>query len=68
MPQVQPSKGKKECSYLKIEKKSRLMVAMGEGVGWMGRLGFVDANYDTENGEAIRSCCTAQGTLSRLLG
>ena len=44
------------------------MVAMGEGVGWMGCLGFVDANYDTENGEAMRSCCTAQGTLSRLLG
>jgi len=40
----------------------------GEGEGWMGSLQLIDANYDTENGSAMRSCCTAQGTLSGLLG
>ena len=36
----------------------------GEGVGWTGRLGSVDANYYIEKGVAVRSCCTAQGSLS----
>ena len=31
----------------------------GGGVGWMGSLGFVDVNPDTENGSAMRSCCPA---------
>ena len=35
---------------LSIEKKlmdleSRLVVAQGEGEGWTGSLGFIDANY-----------------------
>ena len=32
--------------------ESGLVVAKGEGegVGWMGSLGFIDANHDTENG------------------
>ena len=30
--------------------ENRFMVAKGEGVGWMGSLGSIDANYDTENG------------------
>ena len=42
--------------------------AAGEGVGWTGSLGSVDANCDTENGSDMRSCCPAQGTLSSLLG
>ena len=40
----------------------------GEGVGWMGSLGLVDANYDISNGQAMRSYCTAQGTMYSLLG
>ena len=39
-----------------------------EGVAWTGSLGLVDANYYTENGWAMRSYCTAQGTLSSILG
>ena len=40
----------------------------GEGVGWVGSLGLVEANYSIKTGTAMRSCCTAQGTLSNLLG
>ena len=32
-----------------------------------GDLGFAGANYDIANGEAVRSCCPARGTLSSLL-
>ena len=53
-----------------MDMENRLVVAKGEGegVGWMGNLGFIVANYAIENGEAMRSCCPAQGTLSGLLG
>ena len=34
----------------------------------MGSLELVDANYYIQNGWAMKSCCTAQGTLSILLG
>ena len=53
-----------------MDMENRIVVAKGEekGVGWTGSLGFVDANYDIENGSARRSCCPAQGTLSSLLG
>ena len=40
----------------------------GGGVGWTGSLGSVGANPDPENGEAMRSCCAAQGTLCSVLG
>ena len=35
-----------------IDLENRLVVAMGEGegVGWTGSLGLVDANYSIENG------------------
>ena len=36
----------------------------GEGVGWTGSLGVVDANYYNYNGLAMRSCCKAQRTIS----
>ena len=50
--------------------ESRLMVAKGEreGAGWTGSLGLADATYSIQNGYAMRSCCTAQGILSSLLG
>ena len=42
------------------------MVAKGEaeGVGWTGNLGFIASDYCLWNGEAMRSCCVALGTIS----
>ena len=34
----------------------------------MKSLWLVDANYFIQSGEGMRSCCTAQGTISNLLG
>ena len=49
--------------------ENRLVFAKcGEGVGWTGSLGLVDVNYYILNGKAMRSCCTAQGTISSFLG
>ena len=39
-------------------------IDLWKGVGWTGNLGFIDANYRIWNGEAMRSCCIAQGTIS----
>ena len=39
----------------------------GEGVGWIGILGLMDANCCFWNGLAMRSCCVALGTMSRHL-
>ena len=41
------------------------MVAKGEveGEGWTGSLGLIDANYCIWSGQAMRSCCIAQGTI-----
>ena len=39
----------------------------GEGVGWTGSLGLVDANYCFWGGKAMISCCIAQGNISRHL-
>ena len=46
--------------------KNRLVVAKGEGegVGWTGNLGLIDANSCLWNGLAMRSCCVALGTMS----
>ena len=59
---------------LSLEKKimdleDRLVVAKweGEGVGWIGSLGLIDANYCFWNGLAMRSCCVALRTMSRYL-
>ena len=62
-----------KCTCLqnrRTDTENRLVVVKGErgGVGWSGSLGLVGANYDISNGKARRSCCTAQGTLSGLLG
>ena len=50
----------------RMDLESRLAVVEGEeeGVGWNGRLGLIDVNYDIWNERAMRSCCTAQGTIS----
>ena len=47
-----------------MDLENRLVVAEGEGVGWMGCLGLIDANYCLWNGLAMRSCCVALGTMS----
>ena len=56
---------------LSIKKKimdleNRLVAAKGEGegVGWMGSLGLIYADYCLWNGLAMRSCCVALGTMS----
>ena len=36
----------------------------GEGVGWIGNLRLIDANYCLWNGLAMRSCFVALGTVS----
>ena len=36
----------------------------GKGVGWIGSLGLIDANYCFCNGLTMRSCCVALGTMS----
>ena len=48
---------------------NRLVVAWGEreGVGWIGSLRLMDANYCFWNGLAMRSCCVALRTMSRYL-
>ena len=49
-----------------VDLENRLVVAKaeGEGVGWIGILGLIHAEYCLWNGLARRSCCVALGTLS----
>ena len=49
-----------------MDMENILMVAKGEeeGVGRTGNLGLIDANYCLWNGQAMRSCCVALGTMS----
>ena len=44
-----------------MDMENRFVVAKREeeGVGWVESLGFRDADDDTENGSAMRSCCPA---------
>ena len=52
-----------------MDLENRLVVAKGEGkgVGWIGSLGLIEANYCLSNGLAMRSCCVALGTMSSRL-
>ena len=49
--------------------KNRLVAAKGvrEGVGEIGNLGLMDANYCSWNGFTMRSCCVALSTMFRYL-
>ena len=49
-----------------MDLENRLVVVKGdrEGVGWVGSLGLMNANYCLWNGLAMRSCCVALGTMS----
>ena len=57
----------KEKKIMDLE--NRLVVAQGEreGVGGIGSLGLMDANYCSWNGFTMRSCCVALRTMSRYL-
>ena len=50
------------------DRENRLVVAEGEGegVGWPGSLGLVDANCCTWSGWATRARCPAQGVTRTL--
>ena len=56
-----------EKKIMDLEK--RLVVAKGEeeGVGWIGILGLLDANYCFWNGLAMISCCVPLRTMSSYL-
>ena len=57
----------KLCTEKKIiDLENRLVAAKGkgEGVGWIGSLGLIDANYYLWNGLAMKSCCVALGAMS----
>ena len=47
-----------------MDMENRHVVAKGEGVGWIGSLGLIDADYCLWDGLAMRSCCAALETLS----
>ena len=49
-----------------MDLENRLLVAKGEGegVGWIRSLGLIDADYCLWNGQAVRPCCVALGTVS----
>ena len=52
-----------------MDLENRLVVAWGEGegVGRMGSLGLMDANYCSWNGFTVSSCCVALRTMSKYL-
>ena len=52
-----------------MDLENRLVAAYGEveGVGWIGSLGLMDANYCSWNGFTMRSYCVALRTMSRYL-
>ena len=60
--------GTNESSHRKkiMDLENRHVVANGDGkgVGWIGGLGLIDADYCLWNGLAMRSCCVALRTMS----
>ena len=52
-----------EKKLMDLENRLGVAKAEGEGVGWTGSLGLLDANYCIWSGYAARSCRIAQGTL-----
>ena len=49
-----------------MDLENKLVVAKweGEGVGWLGSLGLIDADYCLWNGLAMSSYCVALETMS----
>ena len=52
-----------EKKLMGLENRHVVAKTEGEGMGWTGNLGLIDANYCLWNGQAMRSCCIAQGTI-----
>ena len=50
-----------------IDLENRLAVAKGKRDRMVGSRGLIDADYCLWNGEAMRSCCIALGTMSNHL-
>ena len=52
-----------------MDLENRFVVTKGEreGVGWIGTLGLIDADYCLCNGLAMIICCVALGTMSSYL-
>ena len=64
MAQVNLSTEKK---FMDLENRLAIAKGKGEGVGWVGNLGLIDADYGLWKGSAMRSCCVALGTMSSRL-
>ena len=47
-----------------MDLQNSLVFAKGEGMGWLGSLGLIDADYCLWNGLTIRSCSLALGAIS----
>ena len=56
-----------EKKLMDLENRLVVVEGEGEGVGWMGNLGLIDANYCLWNGLTMRSCCVALRTMSSYL-
>ena len=53
-----------EKKIMDLENRPVVAKGDGEGVGWIGSLGLIDANHCFWNGLAMRSYCVALGTMS----
>ena len=53
-----------EKKIMDLENRFVVGEAEGEGVGWLGNLGLIDADYCLWNGLAMRCCCVALGAMS----
>ena len=53
-----------EKKLMDLEKRLVVAKGEGEGVGWTGSPGLIDADSCLWNGWAMRPCCIAQGTIS----
>ena len=53
-----------EKKIMDLEKRLGVAKGEGEGVGWLGSLGFINTNYCLWNRLAMRSCCVALRTMS----
>ena len=47
-----------------MDLENRLVLSKEGGVGWIGSLGLIDADYCLWNRLAMRSCCVALETMS----
>ena len=53
-----------EKKLIDLENRPVVAKGEGEGVGWIGSLGLIDADYCLWNALAMRSWCVALGSMS----